>query len=69
MQIGLTGEVRKIRSFRLLHVFEMAAEVATLDEGTARRHLVRELDEGRLSVKKSDRRTIYCKPSSRYGQM
>lgn len=64
MQIGLTGEVRKIRSFRLLHVFEMATEVATLDEGTARRHLVRELDEGRLSVKKSDRGTIYCKPSS-----
>ena len=69
MKISLTGEVRRIRSFRLLHVFEMATEVATVDEGTIRRHLVRVLDVGRLSAKKSDRGTIYCKPSGRYGQM
>lgn len=51
MKIGLSGEVRKIRSIRMLHVFEMANEVATVDEGTARRQLARALDKGRLSVK------------------
>lgn len=69
MKIGFSGEVRKIRSIRLLHVFETATEVATVDEGTARRHLARALNKGRLSVKKSDRGTICCKHNGRYSQM
>ena len=69
MKIGLTGEVRKICSSRQLHVFEMTTEVATVGERTVRRHLARMLDERRLSVKKHDRGTIYCKPGDRYGQM
>ena len=48
---------------------EVAAEVASVGERTVRRYLARMVDEGRLSVKNRGRGTVYCKPSSRNGQM
>lgn len=43
---------------------EIAAEVATVGERTVRRYLAGMVDEGRLSVKKRGRGTVYCKPGN-----
>lgn len=48
---------------------EIAAEVTTVGERTVRRYLARMVDEGRLSVKKRGRGTVYFKPGDRDGQM
>jgi ATP-dependent DNA helicase RecG len=44
---------------------EIAAEVTTVGERTVRRYLSGMVDEGRLSVKKRGRGTVYCKPGDR----
>lgn len=44
---------------------EIAAEVTTVGERTVRRYLSGMVDEGRLSVKKRGRGTVYCKPDDR----
>ena len=43
---------------------EIAAGVATVGERTVRRYLAGMVDEGRLSVKKRGRGTVYCKPGN-----
>ena len=42
---------------------EIATEITSVGDRTVRRYLARMVEEGRLSVKKRGRGTVYCKPS------